>query len=60
MGKIISWETADNMMGIAGFIYCQLRNEEPSVEEVENFARDTFLSYCDSENITDVEEPRGE
>ena len=60
MEKTISWEVAEHMMDIAAFIYCQLRNEEPSVEEVENFARDMFLSYCDSENITNVEEPRSD
>lgn len=60
MGKTISWEAAEHMMGIASFIYCQLCSEEPSVEEVESFARDVSLSYCDSENITDVEEPRGD
>jgi len=60
MGKTISWEVAEHMMDIAAFIYCQSCNEEPSVEAVESFARDMFLRYCDSENITDVEEPRGE
>ena len=60
MEKSISWEVAEHMMNFAAFIYCQLRNEVPSVEEVENFARDMFLSYCDSENITDVEEPQGD
>ena len=60
MGKTISWEVAEHMMDIAAFIYCQLRNEEPSVEEVENFARTMFLNYCDSENITEVEKPQGD
>lgn len=59
MGKTISWDVANHMMGIAAFIYCLLCNEEPPVEEVQEFARDMFLSYCDSENITDVEEPQG-
>ena len=60
MGKSVSWEAAKHMMDIAAFIYCQLCKEEPSVKEVENFARDMFLRYCDSENIIDVEEPRGD
>lgn len=58
MEKTISWDVAEHMMDIAAFIYCQLCDEEPSVEEVENFARTMFLNYCDSENITDVEEPQ--
>ena len=58
MGKTISWEVAEHMMDIAAFIFCQLCNEEPPVEEVQGFARNMFLSYCDSENITDVEEPQ--
>ena len=60
MGKTISWEVAEHMMDIAAFIYCKLCNEEPSVEVVESFARDMFLNYCDSENITDVEEPQSD
>jgi hypothetical protein len=58
MEKTISWDVAEHMMDIAAFIYCQLRDEVPTVEAVESFARDMFLEYCDSENITDVEEPQ--
>ena len=60
MGKTISWETAERMMDFAAFIYCLSCNEEPSVEAVESFARNMFLNYCNSENITDVEEPQGD
>jgi len=60
MEKTISWETAGHMMNIAAFIFCQLCNEERPVEEVQGFARNMFLSYCDTENITDVEEPQGD
>lgn len=61
MKKVISWETAENMMNIAAFIFCQMNydgHEEPDVDEVNKFARKMFITYCDFEGITEVEEPK--
>lgn len=58
MKNTIGWETANKMMGIAAFIFCQMSHEEPDVDEVNEFAREMFMAYCDCEGITEVEEPK--
>lgn len=61
MKNIISWDTADKMMSIAAFIFCQMNydgDEELDVDEVEEFAREMFVAFCDCEGITEVEDPR--
>ena len=61
MKNVISWETADKMMSIAAFIFCQINydgNEEPDADEAAEFAREMFAAYCGCEGITEVEDPR--
>ena len=58
--KCISWETADLMMKTAALIFCRCfvpDGEEPSVEEVIEFARSVFTELCELEEIEEVEVP---
>ena len=60
MEKVISWDTANQLMKIAAFIYCQMTYDginEPDIDEVNEFARSMFISFCECEGITEVEEP---
>ena len=61
MKKVISWKTAEKMMEMAAFIFCQMNydgHEEPDVDEINAFAREMFIAYCDNEGITEVEYPK--
>lgn len=50
MGKTISWNVANHMMGIAAFIYCLLCDEEPLSKKFKN-SRATCFSVIAIQKI---------
>lgn len=61
----ISYETASKMMDVIAFTLCRTvcqaepfnsLSDEVITEFVNDYSKDIFITYCESENIDEVEE----